>query len=404
MRDIAAKTSTENNLWFFFTLLYLFVDYGRPQDILPFIGPLGPGVIIISILAFYLLISGKIRLSGSKQTFLILFFIGLLAIHVPIARNNYYAYITTRLMLLFIPFILSIIIVVNSIERLKKIISINIILMFYISLYAYFHHGIGGSHYFHDENDFALYINAILPFCFYSFLYEKKKIKKTAYAIVAIIGVLSIVVSFSRGGFIGLVAIALFAWLFSGKKLKSLIVISLLSVLLYVYTGPEYRKEMSTITDTKSGTIHGRILTWESAWRMFLDNPLGVGGSNFPVRFPEYQSPEFKRDMWGRVAHSLWFQLISELGVPGILIYFALLYYNLKDIFFLRKLKHYDDPDLRYLYYLSLAFIASFAGFFASGTGLSVLYYPHYWYLTGILVAMKKIANTILTEQTMHKL
>ena len=138
---------------------------------------------------------------------------------------------------------------------------------------------------------------------------------------------------------------------------------------------------------------------------MFLDNPFGVGGNNFQARFPEYQSPEFKKGMWGRVAHSLWFTLIPELGLAGIFIYMSLLYYNLKDIFFLKgiSIKTDDNPDLRYLHSLSLAFIASIAGFFASATFLSVLYYPHYWYFTGILVATIKIATATCVDVSGNK-
>ena len=124
---------------------------------------------------------------------------------------------------------------------------------------------------------------------------------------------------------------------------------------------------------------------------MFLDNPLGVGGNNFQVRFEEYQSGWFQRGMWGRVAHSLWFTLISELGIIGIIIYFRLLYYNLKDIFVLKKIKASSNDELRYLHYLSLAFITSFVGYFVSGTFLSVLYYPHYFYVTAMIVASRNL-------------
>jgi hypothetical protein len=119
-----------------------------------------------------------------------------------------------------------------------------------------------------------------------------------------------------------------------------------------------------------------------------------VGGNNYQVRFPEYQSDFFHRGMWGRVAHSLWFTLIPELGIFGILIYFYLLKYNISDILSLHKLPG-NDPDILYLHSLSGAFIASITGYFISGTFISVLYYPHYWYITGIIVAATRIGNKI---------
>jgi O-antigen ligase len=189
-------------------------------------------------------------------------------------------------------------------------------------------------------------------------------------------------------------------WVSSHKKVVCLILICLIGLSVYYFAGDRYWKEMSTIENINEGTAKARTESWEAGWRMFLDNPLGVGGGNFSARFPEYQSGYFKRDMWGRVAHSLWFTLIPELGIAGIFIYLSLLYYNLKDIFLLKRINPNKDPSLRYLRYLSLAFIASFAGYFASGTFLSVLYYPHYWYLTAILVATTRIAKNLKSQES----
>ena len=392
--------SSANNKWFFFIFVYLFVDYGRPQDLLP-IGFLKPGMISILILTGYIIFSNKIKLSDSKQTRLIWSFIALTAVFIPFARNNFYAYQTTKGMLLYMPFVLSTIIVVDSIERLKKLISFMIIIMVYVCLFSLFHHGQGSGNYFKDENDLSLFIDTILPFCYFLFLYEKNKMKKIAYGLSMLIGILAIVVSFSRGGFIGLVCMAAIAWWFSPRKVVSLIIICMLSSVVYFYGGEKYKNEMSTATKVEHGTGKARIESWKSAWRMFLDNPFGVGGNNFQVRFPEYQTSYFKRGMWGRVAHSLWFTLIPELGIAGIFIYLSLLYYNLKDIFLIKdiKAKAENNHDAQYLYYLALAFLASFAGYFASGTFLSVLYYPHYWYLTVILVAATRIARYVGVEK-----
>jgi O-antigen ligase len=160
---------------------------------------------------------------------------------------------------------------------------------------------------------------------------------------------------------------------------------------------------MKTISNTDQGTANERMLSWRAGWDMFIDNPLGVGGNNFQFRFPEYQSEEFARGMWGRVAHSLWFTLIPELGIFGILIYFSLLKYNIKDILYVKKIDPGDDRDLLYLKSISAAMLASLAGYFASGTFLSVLYYPHYWYLSAIIVAMTKISGRLIQKKALAR-
>ena len=385
------------NKWFKFTLLFLVIEYGRPQDILPPLGYLMPGMIAALILTAFIIASGKFKLSYSKQTKMIWLFITLLSIYIPLAVNNYQAYVATHDMILFMPFILSTVICVNSMDRLKKMIFVGICLMAYISAYGFLHQGRGSGNYFGDENDISLYINMWLPFCFFLYSHEKEKLKKLIYLSGMILGVLCIVVSFSRGGFVGLVSTAVISWLFSKKKMISLLIIIVLATVILLFANDAYWDRIASAQDTDEGTAKIRIESWKAGWRMFLDNPLGVGGNNYQVRFPEYQSDFFHRGMWGRVAHSLWFTLIPELGIFGILIYFYLLKYNISDIISLLKLPG-SDPDILYLHSLSAAFIASIAGYFISGTFISVLYYPHYWYISGIIVAATRIGNKTLVN------
>jgi len=44
---------------------------------------------------------------------------------------------------------------------------------------------------------------------------------------------------------------------------------------------------------------------------------------------------------------------------------------------------------------LSVAFLASLAGYLVSATFISFLYYAHYWYFNGIIAS----ANLIVTEK-----
>ena len=270
--------------------------------------------------------------------------------------------------------------------------------MIYVSGYALTHGGKGSGNYFMDENDVSLYINMWLPFCYFLSFVEKKRIIRLLYITGLIIGVSAVVYSGSRGGFIGLIAVGFIIWLYSPNKLFTLIVISLTALVMVVLASKSYWNEMSTITDLSEGTANARIESWKAAWRIFIDHPLGVGGNNFQVWFDKYQSGYFKRGMWGRVAHSLWFTLIPELGIAGIYLYFSLLYHNLKNIFYLKNIKNSETVEIKYINHLSLAFLGSLAGYFSSGTFLSVLYYAHYWYLTAIIIATSNIANKYIAD------
>lgn len=385
--------------WFTFVLIFLIIDYGRPQDVLP-IGFLKPGFLMTLILAGYLVVKGRFAESKSPQTTLIFLFIALLAVHVPFAVNNYLAFTTVRDMSIMLPFMLSLIICVNTVERLKKLIFLAVCLMVYVSAYAFMNKGVGMGSFFQDENDVTLYINMWLPFCYFLFFIETERLKKWLYLAGLIIGILAVILSFSRGGFVGLVCVGFMCWLRSSKKLLSLFIIFILAAVVLIYAGDAYWARIGTARDTDQGTAAIRIESWKAGLLMFLDNPLGVGGNNYQVRFSEYQSDFFQRGMWGRVAHSLWFTLIPETGIIGIVLFFMLMKHNLRDIAVLKKIsRSLKNSERNYFYALSGAFAASLVGFFSSGTFISVLYYPHYWYLTAMIVAAAKVARKVRTAE-----
>jgi hypothetical protein len=67
---------------------------------------------------------------------------------------------------------------------------------------------------------------------------------------------------------------------------------------------------------------------------------------------------------------------------------------NFRDINWIRRFKKTSDKDIQFARYLSLAFLASLCGFFASGTFITVNYYPHFYYLTAMIVTTARIAKS----------
>jgi hypothetical protein len=335
----------------------------------------------------------------------------LVAAHVPFAVNNFRAFTCTKDLLLLIPFILSLIICVDSIAQFKITIVVLICLMAYQAQFAITHGGMGTGNQFLDENDFALYINTWLPFCFALFLSANNLLKKLVFGVFSLLGLGAVVISFSRGGFLGLIGMVVVYWLFSTKKLL-MFVLLLIAAAAVIFISSlasqgkishqkkgSFLQEMSSSTDAKNGTGRERVESWKSGWNMFVHNPLGVGGGNFPVRFGQYQTDYFTRIMWGRQAHSLWFTLIPELGIFGIIVYLWLLIVNIKHIFKIKNFSAYfEDDEAIFLRNLSVAFLDSLAGYFVSATFISVLYYAHYWYMTGIIASASIIVSNKLNE------
>ena len=376
---------------FALVILLLILEYARPQDVFPSLAALRPSMVLGGLVVLAWMKMRSLHRAASPQVYRIVLMLLLILVHVPFAANNFWAYSVAVGFVLLLPLTISIVLFVDSIERLQVVAKWWTFLGAVIAARGIIGGGIAGSSFLADENDFSLLMNVMLPFAFCLFLYERRWSWKLVYLGTSLLYVVSIVVSGSRGGFVGLLAVGTVLWITSPRKVLSLLVAVLLGFAVYLAGDKAYWDDMSTIQNTDQGTAKQRFESWDAAWAMFKDNPLGVGPGNFPIRFPEYQPDSMQRNMWGRQAHSVWFTILAELGIPGALLYLSLLKANLRDIWFLKALKNSEQHRLAF--FLSTAFLASLAGYFASGTFISVLYYPHYWYLSAMIVATRKIAE-----------
>lgn len=387
------------------TVLYLALEYGRPQDSFPGVGSLHLPAIITVSLGFALVTSGHVRLSDI-QTKLFMGFLGLMAALVPFAVNNHWAFYSTVSMLITFVAYLAIVNFVDSFRKFETLVHAWIIIHIYLAVTGILKGGLGIGGFLEDENDFALVLNMIIPFSFFLAL-EARGSKRLLYLIVTGIFVVCDVTTLSRGGFVGLVAVGLYCWLRSPRKPPRKLMSAAVLVLLLLaveYLAPQrFWERMGTIEEETQGTGTGqeRIYSWKIGWEMFLDNPiLGVGAGNFNWNFARYESGEgfAGRLHGGRAAHSLYFTLMPELGTVGTVLYAWMLLSSLKDLRFIRKWireqPHQSEEDRYFpqrVRYLTLALGGSLVGFLVSGTFLSVLFYPNFWLWMAMVVALRRL-------------
>ena len=287
-----------------------------------------------------------------------------------------------------------------------------------------------GSAFFSDNNDFSLAMNMFLGISFFRFVENPKK----HISVLAIIGLFlfSILVSFSRGGFVGLCVMTVFIWMKSRRKMLGVVLVIGMIVFVSQMAPSRYWDRMKTITDLEEteeykGSSGGRIYYWERAWEMFLDHPLfGVGPGNFNWNVSQYEDEGGLRGKTrgGRASHSLYFTLIPELGLVGCFFFGMMLFTNYKTLSGIRKkfkekkrtqashgraenegsegLKGKDSETLQVMnmmYYDSLGIYVALIGVLASGAFLSVLYYPHFWILSSMTTSIGRLREELENKE-----
>lgn len=391
---------------FYLVLLSLLFEFGRPQEVVSALGAIPFPTMIDALIFVAVLVSGKMSFANT-QTKLWLPLLALMTIHVPIAVNNYWAFMTWKGMVLLFSLYLGIIIFVNSWARIQTLMTVWLGVHVVLAVMGIMNEGRGVGGWLGDENDFCMEMNMVVPFAFFMFQMPTKRTKKIAYMAMLGLFVFTAMVTLSRGGFIGLASVGLYCWLRSSKKLRAVLLVGILVIFMFLLAPAKYWEEVGSITDDQTlgtGTGGERLYTWGIGLDMFLSNPIiGVGQENFPWTSQRYEAGRTfnTRSFAGRAAHSMYFQLFPELGLVGAGILGAMLFYTLRD---LRRVDRFsrsyreasgtseeESEQIRSAFYYACAMEASMIGFLVSSVFISTLYYPSFWVMMAFSVALRNV-------------
>ena len=403
------RQAQESKVGFYLVLASLLFEFGRPQSLIPGLKiiPFATGLDVLLLLS--VVMSGKLNFSRLQTKLWIPLFV-VMAIHVPIARNNFHALFTFKDMLLIFGLYLGIVTYVNSLEKMMTLMKVWMGILCFLAVMGVSKGGKGIGGWLGDENDFCMVMNMAVPFGYFLLFSATGVAQKMKYLGFLGTFILAAMASLSRGGFFGLASVGVYCWYRSPKKLNALIVVAVALVFMLVLAPAKYWDEIASSTDDetmKYGTGAARLYTWGIGVEMFLYNPIiGIGQSNFPWTFEVYEAGRtfHQRSMAGREAHNAWVTLIAELGLVGIIIVGGMLVQCYRDLKWIRK--RFSPADSRQKrgqivqagedvrMYLARAMEGGLIGFIVSGVFISILWYPALWIMVAFVVALRNISET----------
>ena len=162
------------------------------------------------------------------------------------------------------------------------------------------------------------------------FLAERKK----RYLFGGLFLILTLILTFSRGGYLGFLAGLLFLLPFFWKRAdfsfkKGIFIFGLFLLGLGVFFGGPILGRFTSSFDLSEGSNQGRLEIWRQALDFFWEKPfLGHGLSSYPLLVDpalNYKSPVS--------AHNLYLEILTELGLLGLLFFSAWFFGALKKSF-----------------------------------------------------------------------
>jgi probable O-glycosylation ligase (exosortase A-associated) len=179
---------------------------------------------------------------------------------------------------------------------------------------------------FGDNNGVAGGMMMLVPILLVLARTAKTKYEKWLFWFMAVGMLYRGLSTYSRGGFLAAIAMALvFIWR-SPKRVPAFAGFAVVAVLISGALPQEYWDRMNSVKgkETQDGNIEfdksaaGRLFFWGIAMRMANANVFGAGPGAFTAAYNAYDTT----DGWygrNRAVHSAWFGAIGELGYPGLL-------------------------------------------------------------------------------------
>jgi probable O-glycosylation ligase (exosortase A-associated) len=251
-----------------------------------------------------------------------------------------------------------------------------------------------------DNNSFALAVNMSLPMLFFLARDEKRRAYRWLLYLAFGCGVLSVVLTYSRGGLLGLAAVLFALTLKSRYKLVSAFAVAFCFVALITFAPPQWMSRMGgLVRGDVDMSGHQRLVSWETSWNFALDYPITGGSFNaLPDEeiFQRYQSEPLPGGFLSSGPHSIYFQTLEEQGFVGLTLYLILIASCWASLFSLR-LRAGRSPSSQWIVPYTHMIEVSLFGFLVSGAFLGLANFDLFYQLIAMVIILKMLYRAHVT-------
>lgn len=269
-----------------------------------------------------------------------------------------------------------------------------------------------------NQDSYGPFMGLGLGFSYYFALAAKSRWWRLVGYAACVLSLVGVVASFARGAVLSAALVLFVVWLRSPHKIATLAGAIGAAGVFFVavdalFPTGEFWGEMATIsTGAQEGTGSVRLELWKMAWTVFQEHPIfGAGAGNFGVVaseiVPDDPTRLWFRDsatLWGKTLHSIYFRLLSEQGMIGVIVWIAMLVGFVRRASFLRSHPASNEwsrcgGDGLELASLSRGLEVAMVGFLANGFFYNQIYIHWFWTLILMMYVLSEVAGGFPTTR-----
>jgi O-antigen ligase len=256
-----------------------------------------------------------------------------------------------------------------------------------------------------DPNELAAILVPALSFALFMLMTKKGMLLRSLLLVAALICLLALFRTESRGGVIGLAVMILASLIFSGpvraRATMTMFVTSGFALVYFALIAPP--QALARLTAFSEGGGSGRTDLWAVATDISRNHPLfGIGAGNFPLVEPSYafrnrNLPRFDLIVdTPKVVHNMYLHVLVELGAIGFILFAILIVCTFATAF--RALRVFTQAGDLEMEILARGIIIGTLGMLAAFFFFSAQYEKQLPLLLGILAAFSSLGRVLPKE------
>ena len=239
-----------------------------------------------------------------------------------------------------------------------------------------------------ETNRFAQTMLMLVPLGIFRVFAERSLTLRVVAGVMTLALTLGVVLSFSRGGAVGLLALVIVLLVMRLIKIRHvLLLVVVLVAILAVF--PQYANRLTSLVavsglDSGAATVVDNSLLSRAtetlaAALVIVDHPVvGVGPSMFSYYYEQYANVVgiLVRNDVEREAHNLYLGIGAELGIPGLIAFLMVALLTVRSLLAARRASLVRRPDLERL---TTPFLLALMTYYVTGMFLHLSFGRFYW-------------------------
>ncbi|HYN85455.1 MAG TPA: O-antigen ligase family protein [Pyrinomonadaceae bacterium] len=384
--------------------VFTFVLYYRPYEQIAALAWFTQMAFVVAVATLVVFFPAQISLEGTLTArprevnlLLLLCLTALLSMPLAISPGEAWETFTDS----FLKAVVIFVVMVNVLRtraRLKGIIFLSLAVSAYLSVSALNDYRSGNltvegyrvegaiGNLFGNPNDMAIHLVTMLPIAIVLAVASRNPVKKLLYGLCSLLVVVGTVLTYSRGGFLGLLTVgAVLGWKLGRRNRLLVVIAGLACVALFFALAPgNYVLRILSIFDHSLDPVSSassRQALLERSIITSLANPVfGIGMGNFHIV-----------SIKELVSHNSYTQVSAEMGLTALVIYVLFIVTPLRRLARVERETLVAKGRPTEFYYLSVGLQASLVCYMVVSFFGSVAYLWYVYYLVAYAVALRRL-------------